>query len=123
MALRLTTVGQINAYVRRATQIAAGRPILNVHTAIPLMAQILILRLNLPQDVFEVMERLGQARQACWVRIGGNRYFFTYVHATHVIELRDGSMQGQVLQTFNNHTPRGPFARSWVAFRRRVGEF
>jgi hypothetical protein len=40
-----------------------------------------------------------------WVRIGGQRYAFRYNHETGEIEMRLGSVRGDVLHSFNNETP------------------
>lgn len=40
-----------------------------------------------------------------WVRIGGQRYAFRYNHETGEIEMRQDSIRGDILHSFNNRTP------------------
>ena len=40
-----------------------------------------------------------------WVRISGQRYAFRYNHEAGEIEMRLGSVRGDVLHSFNNATP------------------
>src|SRR5579884_2202381 len=40
-----------------------------------------------------------------WVQIGGQRYAFRYNHTTGAIEMRLGTVRGDVLHTFSNQTP------------------
>ena len=49
-----------------------------------------------------VYERSGQMTNALWVHIGGNRYALSYNHSTGQIEIREDSMQGDVLASFDN---------------------
>ena len=55
-------------------------------------------------DPIEVMEVDGELKNVLWVRIGGSRYAFSYKHNTGQIEMREGTTQGRVIQTFDNGT-------------------
>lgn len=52
----------------------------------------------------EVFEREGKMTNVLWVRVGGNRYAFSYNHEAGLIEMRAGSTQGAVLHSFSNST-------------------
>jgi len=55
---------------------------------------------------FEVHEGRSMTHgTVLWVRIGGQRYAFRYNHETGEIEMRLGSVRGDVLHSFNNETP------------------
>ena len=49
-----------------------------------------------------VYERAGQMTNALWVHINGNRYALSYNHDAGQIEIREDSMQGNVLASFDN---------------------
>lgn len=55
-------------------------------------------------DDIEVFVRDGQMTNVLWVRIGGDRYAFSYNHDAGAIEMRLGSTQGDVLHSFTNRT-------------------
>ena len=61
-------------------------------------------RLNLAIDKVEVYERNGQIGRTCWVMVWGNRDVFTYNHSSGKIELKAQSLQGALINTFDNHT-------------------
>lgn len=50
----------------------------------------------------QVYEREGQMTNALWVHIGGNRYALSYNHDLGQIEIREESMRGNVLASFDN---------------------
>jgi integron cassette protein len=50
-----------------------------------------------------------------WVRIGGQRYAFRYNHDTGAIELRRGTIRGDVLHAFTDATPIGEVERVFRA--------
>jgi hypothetical protein len=56
-------------------------------------------------EEIEVMERKGELKNVLWVKIGGQRYAFSYNHTNRAIEMREGTTQGQVLHKFTNMTP------------------
>ena len=39
-----------------------------------------------------------------WVEIGGSRYAFSYNHEARAIEMRYGSVQGDVVRSFSNQS-------------------
>lgn len=57
------------------------------------------------EEPIKVMAREGKTTNVLWVRIGGNRYAFSYNHETGKIEMREGSTQGMTLHIFDNSTP------------------
>ena len=53
----------------------------------------------------EVMAHGSEMKNVLWVRIGGQRYAFSYNHNNETIEMRKGTTQGDVLHSFSNATP------------------
>lgn len=51
------------------------------------------------------MSKDGDLKNVLWVKIGGQRYAFSYNHDARTIEMRKGSVQGDVLHSFSNATP------------------
>ena len=49
-----------------------------------------------------VYERQGQMTNALWVQINGSRYALSYNHDAGQIKIREDSMQGNVLASFDN---------------------
>jgi hypothetical protein len=52
----------------------------------------------------KVMAKNGEAKNVLWVRIGEQRYAFSYNHRTGKIEMRAGNMRGKPLHRFSNAT-------------------
>ncbi len=50
----------------------------------------------------QVYEREGQMTNALWVTISGEEYALSYNHVAEAIEVREGSMRGSVLASFDN---------------------
>jgi hypothetical protein len=50
----------------------------------------------------QVYERQGQLTNALWVSVAGARYALSYNHEARRIEIREGSMHGNVLASFDN---------------------
>ncbi len=50
----------------------------------------------------KVYEREGQITNAMWFEVAGQRYAISYRHDPPQVEIREGSMQGQVLARFDN---------------------
>ena len=53
----------------------------------------------------KIYEREGKMTNAIWVTIGGEKYALSYNHRAETIEVREKSMQGKVLASFDNSTP------------------
>ncbi len=56
-------------------------------------------------DPIEVMAQAGETKNVLWVKIGGQRYAFSYNHKAQTIEIRKGTTQGSVLHSFTDSTP------------------
>ena len=56
-------------------------------------------------DPIEVMSQGSETKNVLWVKIGGQRYAFSYNHAAQTIEIRKGNTHGAVLNSFSNATP------------------
>jgi hypothetical protein len=53
----------------------------------------------------KVMERQDDLKSVLWMKIGGQRYAFSYNHENRIIEMRQGTTQGSVFHSFSNATP------------------
>jgi hypothetical protein len=56
-------------------------------------------------DSIRVMDQGGDMKNVLWVKIGGQRYAFSYKHQNASIEMRRGTTHGDVLHSFDNATP------------------
>lgn len=52
-----------------------------------------------------VMAREGVAKNLMWVMIGGERYVFTYNHDNETVDVKEGTVRGAVIRSFDNRTP------------------
>jgi hypothetical protein len=52
-----------------------------------------------------VYEREGKMTNVLWITIGGKKYALSYNHRAQTIEVREGSIHGEVLKSFTNATP------------------
>lgn len=57
-----------------------------------------------PGHAIEVRGRDGDFKNVLWVAIRGTRYAFSYNHGARKIEMRRGSLQGDVVASFDNAT-------------------
>lgn len=55
-------------------------------------------------EPIKVMAQNGETKNVLWVRIGGQRFAFSYNHSAGAIEMRRDSTQGPVLNSFSNRT-------------------
>ena len=60
--------------------------------------------LQLGLDKIEVYERNGKLARTCWVTLKNKRYVFTYNYDEQFIDLKKGSLQGQLIFQFDNST-------------------
>jgi hypothetical protein len=77
----------------------------NVGGAALALAGAIVWRSKDDAEEIEVMERQGDLKNVLWVKIGGQRYAFSFNPDQQTIEMRQGSTQGPVLQIFSNDTP------------------
>lgn len=56
-------------------------------------------------DNIRVMSREGDMKNVLWLQAGDRTLCFAYNHNTGDIEVREGSVQGNVIRSFNNTTP------------------
>lgn len=101
MALSMTAIDELRAYIRAVMERAdhhAG----NVNEIVLALAGAILWRKE--DDDIKVMAHGQDTKNVLWVRIGGKRYAFSYVHATGTIEMRQDSTHGNVLHTFTNAT-------------------
>ena len=55
-------------------------------------------------DNIKVMSRDGEMKNVLWLQVDNRRLCFVYNHNSGNIEIRDGSTQGIVIESFNNST-------------------
>lgn len=56
-------------------------------------------------DNIRVMSRDGEMKNVLWLQVGNRTLCFAYKHNSGNIEVREGSIQGTVIASFNNGTP------------------
>jgi hypothetical protein len=106
MAISLTTLPQINAYVAKVIS-EAQHHAAPVAAVIPPLAAAVIARLNLAIDDVSIYQRNGKLARTCWVTFGGTpsrRWVFSYNYAQQKIDLRQHSVQGPTVFQFDNST-------------------
>ncbi|HXS58823.1 MAG TPA: hypothetical protein VN726_22020 [Hanamia sp.] len=54
-----------------------------------------------------VMSRDGEMKNVLWLQVNDRRLCFVYNHTNGSIEVREGSTQGNVIETFSNTTSIG----------------
>lgn len=103
MARRLKTEAQIDRFIARvlaeATHHAPG-----VADVIEPLSDAVRRHLNLTTDTIEVYERNGEIARTCWVTIDDCRYAFSYNYDDGMIDVRERSLQGDILFQFDNNT-------------------
>lgn len=53
----------------------------------------------------KVMSRDGEMKNVLWMQAGNRKFCFAYNHDKGDIEIREESIQGVVIESFNNNTP------------------
>lgn len=56
-------------------------------------------------DNIRVMSREGEMKNVLWLLVGHRTLCFAYNHSAGNVEVREGSVQGNVIISFNNTTP------------------
>jgi len=112
MARQLTTDRQIDAFIAKVCQEAAHHAPL-VDQVIKPLSDAVRARLALGSSGHDVSvyERNGQTARTCWVKVGGQRWCFSYDYTQGKIDLREHSTQGRVVFQFDNATSAAAIAR------------
>jgi hypothetical protein len=58
-------------------------------------------------DNITVLSKDGEMKNVLWLQVADRRLCFAYNHNNGNIEVREGSTQGNVIESFNNTTPIG----------------
>lgn len=53
----------------------------------------------------KVLSREGDMKNVLWLEVNNRRICFVYDHTKESIDVREGSLQGQVIESFNDSTP------------------
>lgn len=56
-------------------------------------------------DNIRVLSREGEMKNTLWLRVDNRTLCFVYNHSTASIDVRDGSVQGNTIASFDNSTP------------------
>jgi hypothetical protein len=102
MPLTVTEIEDFRTYVCGVME-KAGHHAENVKEIVLALAGAILWRKNDAEPI-RVMAHNGEMKNVLWVRIGPNRYAFSYNHDAGEIEMRLGSTQGQTVHTFSNST-------------------
>ena len=54
-----------------------------------------------------VMSRDGEMKNVLWLQVNDRQLCFVYNHSNGNIEVKEGTIRGNVIQSFNNTTPIG----------------
>ena len=103
MALTVTEIEELRAYLNGVMNRADHHAGEVNEIALALTGAILWRKND--DEPIKVMVREGKTTNVLWVRIGNNRYAFSYNHDKRQIEMRKDSIQGSILHTFTNATP------------------
>ncbi len=102
MALTVTEVNELNLYIQGVMERAEHHAGNVEKITLALVGAILWKK----DDVnIKVMVHEGDTKNVLWVTINGIRYAFSYNHDSEKIEMRENSIQGQTIHTFDNDTP------------------
>ena len=102
MPKMITEVDILRDYMRGVMD-RADHHALNVNEIILAIAGAVIFRKD--ADPLEVMTREGEMKNVLWFKVNGLRYALSYNHDSNKIELRQGTTQGKVIESFSNATP------------------
>jgi hypothetical protein len=103
VARKLTSDQQIDHFISNVIH-EANHHAPSVNAIIKPLSDAVRARLVLGSDTVSVYERNNQLARTCWVVLNGKRYAFSYNYDDLVIDLRERSIQGQVLHKFSNRT-------------------
>lgn len=113
MALTVTEIEELRAYVNGVMARADHHAGAVNEIALALTGAILWRKED--AEPIKVMAHNGETKNVLWVRMGGERYAFSYNHEIGQIEMRKGSTQGPTLHTFSNATPLADVRRIFAA--------
>ena len=100
MASKINEVDVLQEYIKQLT-VKSDHHAKNVNEIIfPLIGTIVWKKTG---DM-QVLERDGEIKNVLWVYIGSKKYAFSYNHNKFKIEMREKSIKGKVLFSFDNNT-------------------
>ncbi len=102
MPLQVNDIQTLNAYIDGVMERASHHAGNVSGIALALVGPILWRK---DADPIEVMSKQGETKNVLWIKIGGQRYAFSYNHGDERIEMRRGTTHGNVVHTFTNATP------------------
>lgn len=103
MARNLKTNNEIDSFISKVIK-EANHHAKPVEHIIQSLSDEVRSYLKLGSDKIEVYERNGKLARTCWVTILNKRYVFTYNYDEEKIDLRKGSLQGELIFQFDNFT-------------------
>ena len=100
MALTVTEIEELRSYFNDVMTRADHHAKSVTEIALALIGAIIWKKNGV--DPIKVMAHNGKTANVLWVHIGSKRFAFSYNHTTGVIEMRDSSIQGPILHSFDN---------------------
>jgi hypothetical protein len=101
MAKRLRTIGDVQEYAAGLLYRSTHHATSQRHNVMALLGYVLAVA---DPGSIRVMTRLGEPTNVAWFEVKGERYCFTYDHASCQLWLRFRSLQGQVLARIDHNS-------------------
>ena len=101
MARNLKSINEINSFISTVVE-EAEHHASGVARVVPRLAEKVLNRFDCETDTFSVYERNGNLARTCWVTLTGKRYAFSYNYSSKMIELKKKTLQGDLIERFNN---------------------
>ncbi len=102
MALTIQTLRKLNDYITGVMERAEHHG-QNVNEIALAIAGAIIWKVK--EEDIAVRTYNGQTANVLWMVVNGKRYALKYNHSDETIELRDRTMKGQLIASFDNSTP------------------
>lgn len=102
MSVTVADIDVLEQYVKGVMERAKHHGT-NVQAAVLALAGAVLWKKD--EEPLEVYAREGQITNVLWFSAASGRYAFRYDHELKAIELRQGSLSGRVIHTFDNDTP------------------
>ena len=103
MALTVTEIEELRQYLQ-GVMARADHHAGNVKEISLALAGAILWKKNDDEPIKVMVGRSGETKNVLWVKIGAQRYVFSYNHDAGTIEMRVGSIQGVTLHSFTNKT-------------------
>ena len=102
MKVTLTNIGVLQQYISGVME-RANHHGGDVNEIVLALIGEILWQIDHDSDI-EVHARDGDIKNVLWAYIRGTKYAFSYNHEAGQIEMREGSVRGQTIQSFTNET-------------------